>query len=218
MKQLMKRIFILNLLFSITVLILLSGTFAWYRLNKVVPIVLSNGEFDVTMVVTFDNVEVGLNSPYYDVDKKVIRINASDENADNYIGKLKIDLEVRSDIAARFRLQIQDEWQLIRNYSESSTISVLYHEATALGPIDNPFIISTSFPYIIDNLNYIYYDDIVLPDVEYSFNVITKGTKYYGRVTEQYYEECFVDLDLLFDIVQANRFIERWEIDSTFFD
>lgn len=220
MKQVMKRIFIINLLFIISLMLMASGVFAWYRLNKFVPIELSNGEFDVTMIVTFDNVEVGLNSVYYDNGKNVIIINAFDENAINYIEKLKIDIIIRSDIAARFRIKIQDEWQLTRYYDEFSSTSVLYHEKTANGPIDNPFIIAGNeiFPHKTDEWNYIYYDNIVLPDIEYEFNVILKGTKYHAKITETYYEECYVYLDLLFDIVQANRFSERWLIDNNFFD
>ena len=57
-----------------------------------------------------------------------------------------------------------------------------------------------------------------MPDIDYSFNVIEKGTSYNVKTTESYYEECFVDLDLIFDIVQANRFSERWLIGSDFFD
>lgn len=220
MKQIMKRLLIINLLFIISLLVVLSGVFAWYQLTKFVPIKLSNGDFDVTMIVTFDNVEVGENSVFYDNTKKVIRINAFDENAENYIEKLKIDLEIRTDIAARFRMKIQDEWQLIRNYDYFSSTVVLYHEKTAEGSIDNPFIISDyeDFPYRVDSWNYIYYDGILLPDIDYSFNVIEKGTSYNVKTTESYYEECFVDLDLIFDIVQANRFSERWLIGSDFFD
>lgn len=220
MKLIMKRLFIINLLFVVSLTVLLSGVFAWYELTKFVPIKLLSGDFQVTMNVSFDNIEVGQNSVYYDNVNNVIKINASDENAINYIEKLKISLEIRTDIAARFRLKIQDEWQLVRNYADFSTTTVLYHEKTAEGPIDNPFIITANeiFPHKVDEWNYIYYDGILLQDTDYSFDVITKGTKYYARVTDIFYEECFVDLDLLFDIVQANRFSERWLIDSNFFD
>lgn len=219
MKDVMKKFLILNALFVTSLIVLLSSVFAWYKLNEFIPIVLESGEFDVVMIVTFDGIEVGENSVYYDAVKKVIRIDASKETAPNYIGKLKIDLEVRTDIAARFRLKIQDEWQLVRYYAENTTISVINHVKTAEGPIDNPFIIDQSFPYKADNWGYIYYDGIILPSTESTvFNVVTKGTKYLGRVTDMYYEECYVDLDLLFDIVQANRFSERWLINNNFFD
>ena len=64
------------------------------------------------MHVSFDNLEVGLNSPYYDQVKKIIIIDGAKTTAPNYIGKLNISLSVKSNIAARFRIKIQDEWQI----------------------------------------------------------------------------------------------------------
>lgn len=219
MKYISKRLIVTVIIFILSALLLTISSFAWYRSQRVLPIVLENGEFDVTLKVDFDGLEVGLNSPYYDQEKRIIIIDGGDSSAPNYIGKLNISVEVKSSIASRFRLRLQDEWQLYRYYYQSDTVvsSVIYHERTPEGPIDNPFIVDNSFNYKSDNNGFIYYDGILMPNVSYEFNIIDRGTRYNVRMTDNYYEECVVHLDFYFDIVQANRFSERWNISEDFF-
>ena len=219
MKYISKKLIVTVIIFILSALLLTISSFAWYRSQRVLPIVLENGEFDVTLKVDFDGLEVGLNSPYYDQEKRIIIIDGGDSSAPNYIGKLNISVEVKSSIASRFRLRLQDEWQLYRYYYQSDTVvsSVIYHERTPEGPIDNPFIVDNSFNYKSDNNGFIYYDGILMPNVSYEFNIIDRGTRYNVRMTDNYYEECVVHLDFYFDIVQANRFSERWNISEDFF-
>ncbi len=220
MKYISKKLIVTVIIFSLSALLLTISSFAWYRSQRVLPIVLENGEFDVVLKVDFDGLEVGLNSPYYDNQKKIIIIDGGDSSAPNYIGKLNISVEVTSSIASRFRLRLQDEWQLYRHYFQSNTTvsSVIYHERTPEGPIDNPFIVDSGFDYLSDNNGFIYYNDVLLPNVAYEFKIIDRGTRYNVRETDNYYEECVVHLDFYFDIVQANRFSERWQISETFFN
>lgn len=215
-----RKLIISIIIFVFSVVLLTVSSFAWFRSQNVLPIVLTSGEFEVTMQVNFDNLEVGLNSPYYDQTKKIVIIDGANVNAPNYIGKLSIGLTIKSNIAARFRVKLQDEWQLYRHYFASNTTvsSVIYHERTPEGPIDNPFIIAPTFNHLIDDNAYIYYNGVVIPNVAYTFPIITKGTRYNVRVNDVYEETCIVHLDLFFDIVQANRFSERWDISDTFFN
>src|SRR3989339_208710 len=91
-------------------------TYAYYVNQQTRGIIFDSGSFDITVLASFDDIEITANSPYYDVQNQVILVNADDPTSINYIGKLNISIELIPEVAARMRIQIQDEWLLTRTF------------------------------------------------------------------------------------------------------
>ena len=64
---------------------------------------------------------------------------------------------------------------------------------------------------------YTYVNHIIPKNETTIINFIDGGDAYPVKNNEVFYEMVYVHVDLIVDIVQANRFVERWGIDPAFF-
>lgn len=200
--------------------------YGYFQVTETQGIDVSTGEFDIELVVKFDGQIVTTDSPYYDKDLKKIIVNAFDDTADNYIGDLTIDLVVRPEVAARMRFKVQQEWELQRYYKDQDPLNpidpifeTVYHSEKT----------SDYYPYSLlkwasgmsvksEQDGMIYYTEVIPSSETITIPIIDGGDSYTVRSNTVLYEECYVYIDLFIDLVQANRFAEVWEIDSTYFD
>lgn len=217
------------LISSILIFMMISTTFiltyAYYVNQQTKGILLDSGSFEVTVLAAFDDVEITLNSPYYDVASQIILVNAYDPNSANYIGKLTISVEIRPEIAARLRIQVQDEWELTRTFLDEEgnpTFPVsesVYQTEKNAGYY--PFSLlktSSSFIPIYGSDGYAYLDEVMLKNTLYHFDIIAGGDPYPVRTNDLYIETCMVRLGLIIDVIQANRYMELWGLEETFYN
>ncbi|AUD64709.1 hypothetical protein BK011_03085 [Tenericutes bacterium MZ-XQ] len=227
----MIRIRKLRFWMSLTTFILIFMTsliaiYAYFQIQEDHGIVILSGEFEVELLASFDGVIVDLESDYYDHDKKKIVVNMFDESADNFVSKLKIDVKVTPVIAARMRIKIKQETELIRYYIDQNPENpipplkeAVYHsdQGYPYYPF-SPLRFDPSFTIKQNDDGFMYYDQIIPKSNETIIPVIEYGDPYTIRVNSVLYEECFMYIDLELDIVQANRYSEVWEIPDTFFN
>lgn len=200
-------------------------TYAYYVNQKTRGIIFDSGSFDITVLASFDDIEITANSPYYDVQNQVILVNADDPTSINYIGKLNISIELIPEVAARMRIQIQDEWQLTRTFyaldgtPTTPVTESIYH--TQKGEGYYPFSLlktSVAFQPIYESDAYAYIDEVLKKNTLYRYDVIIGGDPYPVRNNNYYTETCTVRLGLIIDVIQANRFQELWGLDETFYN
>jgi len=199
--------------------------YAYFENKREFGFTIQTGEFEVIAYVSFDQVPVDLNSPYMDLETKTILVNAFDSESENYIGKLKVDIEITPNINARARIKVFDEWELTRTYSEQSGTSIepivqtIYHTAKSSDYL--PFsLLKTGDNYnmIYDENGYAYIPNQLIKKEVTMIHLIDGGDAYPIRENEIYMETCYVNLRFVVEVVQANRFAEIWELDSNFFD
>jgi len=225
MRILKSKLFIALSIYVVLFLSTLILTYAYYVNQQTRGIIMDSGSFGITVLASFDEVEITENSPYYDAVDQVILVNAYDETSINYIGKLNISIEVIPEVAARMRLQIQDEWQLTRTFFDENgvpTIPVVesvYHSPSGVGyyPFSSLKTSGTFLP-IYGSDSYAYIDEVMNKNKLYRYDVIQGGDSYPVRSNDIYVETCIVRLGLVIDVIQANRYVELWGLDTTFFN
>jgi len=220
----LKRVLII-LILSITVISTSIFAYAYFENKRDFGFTILTGEFEVTAYISFDGIAVDLNSPYYDVMTQTILVNAFDQDSENYIGKLKVDVEIDPNINARARVKVFDEWILTRTYSEQTQgnaidpiVQTIYH--TAKSSSYHPFsLLKTGLDYNLfyDENGYGYVPNIVRKGETSTIHLIDGGDAYAIRQNEIYSETCFVNLKFVIEVVQANRFAEIWSLDPNFF-
>ena len=214
-------VFFLMLIIMVSTTIL---TYAYYTNQQTKGILLYSGSFEIQVLASFDGVEITSSSPYYDSLNQVILINADDPTSINYIGKLNISIEIIPEIAARMRIQVQDEWELTRTVLDEEgmpTVPVseaVYHTQKSAGYY--PFSLlktSSTFLPIFSSDGYAYFNEVMKKNTLYHYDVIIGGDSYPVRTNDLYVETCKVRLGLIVDVIQANRYVELWGLEETFY-
>lgn len=213
------------LMFNMVFLLIASivSIYAWFELRNAYQTRIETGKMDAEVIVMFDQIN-GIQ--FYDQNKNAFLVNAFDQNADNYIGKIKVMVNITSNTPARVRIKFQDEWQIVRTLNDETiedrvTTRIMYHEE--MGPAYlpfSPFKWGSSFNPLFDNQGYIYYPGIVKNNqtTPLVINLVNGGDPYPKRVTQVFTEECYVYVNVRVEIVQANRVEQIWNISPSFFD
>ncbi|MFH0766589.1 MAG: hypothetical protein V1920_00670 [Bacillota bacterium] len=226
LSALKSRIYISLIIFVLVFGITLIAVYAYFQAQEQRGIIIQTGDFEVEMFVSFNSVVVNINSPYYDRDLGTIIVNAYDETSDNYVGNLEISVAVTAIVPARVRFKLQEQWTLTRTYLDQNplypiadVIEVVYH--SNYGAEYYPFSLlklAPSFAPIYDLQGYAYISEVVPKEVTTMIDFIQSGDAYFVRDNEIFYEVCYLHIDLMIDVVQANRFAELWNIDPSFYN
>jgi hypothetical protein len=221
-KALFKSVFFSSFIIVFLCFVVISLAFSWLKRDNSSTFHFQSGEYDVSIEATLNDAIINESSPFYDSLKQVIILDGAELTSDNFLGKLDVSLTITVAHSSRFRIKIQDEWQLKRTYYESGfTIleAVYFQDAETIpGNEHFPFTILNISNFIYDsNSGYLYYNSILEKDQTYVIDFISGGLPQYARTTADYYEECTVFLDFALDVVQANRFSEVWGISINFF-
>ena len=78
--------------------------------------------------------------------------------------------------------------------------------------------VDPNFNPIYDLDGYTYIRDIIPKNEVTTIHFITGGDAYPARSNEVFDETIYVYLDIRVDVVQANRFVEKWGISSDYFN
>lgn len=219
--RMISSIFMFVFIFVLTMITL----YAYFQIQEDHGIIITSGQFEAELLVSFNDEIVNLESSYYNHDKQKIVVNMYDQNAENYVGNLKIDLKVKPVVAARIRLKVKQETELIRYYIDQNPENPIepLREAVYHPDKDFPYYpfsllkFDPSFTIKQNDDGFMYYDQIVGKQSETIIPLIESGDPYTVRSNSVLYEECYLYIDIELDIVQANRFSEVWSISETFF-
>lgn len=215
-------LFIFVLVFATSFVIV----YAYFQVQEQKGIMIQTGDFEVEMLISFDSTVIDINSPYYDRDTGSVLVNAYDPASPNYVGDLKISFIVTSIVASRFRIKLQDEWTLTRHYLDQNplypipdVVEAVYHSNHGLAYYPFSLLkLGSGFAPLYDLQGYAYAPQIIPKGQPTTINFIQSGDPYAVRINEVFTETCYIHLDLMVDVVQANRFSEVWNIDPNFFN
>ena len=199
---------------------------AYFQAQEIRGIIVQTGDYEVEVFASFNGVVVDYNSPYYDRENGSLIVNAYDETSDNYVGDLKISVAVTSVVPSRMRIKLQEQWTLTRTYLDQDplypipdVVEVLYHNNHGAGYYPFSLLkVPGTFTPIYDVNGYAYMTNIITSGETTSFDIIQSGDKYLVKNNEVYSEVCYLYIDLMIDVVQANRFSEIWGIDPNFYN
>lgn len=199
-------------------LFLIGLTFAWIEYVEVVPITIHPGDYEITIHVYLDEIEVTSANPYYDAATGLLTLNAFDEAADNYIGKLRISATVHTHNASRVRFRLFDQWELRRIFFVGGeTRNVVPYSLIAEGNPASPYQTHPDFFRKGDDAYY-YFDGLLGKNQTLSWDLIDGAEGFDVRTTLNYTEEVYVSLQVQVEIVQANRIVKVWGLDPDWFD
>ncbi|MBN2300660.1 MAG: hypothetical protein JXC31_05685 [Acholeplasmataceae bacterium] len=226
LNTLKSRMYISLLIFILVFATSFVMVYAYFQVQEQKGIMIQTGDFEVEMLISFNSTVIDINSPYYDQETGSVIINAYDSESENYVGNLNISFVVTSIVASRFRIKLQEEWTLTRHYLDQNplypipdTVEVVYH--TNHGSAYYPFSLlklAPTFSPIYDLQGYAYLTEIIPKGDSTVIDFIQSGDGYNVRINEVFTETCYLHLDLMIDVVQANRFSEVWNIDPNFFN
>ncbi len=223
----LRQKFSLSLIVFILIFIAsLISVYAYFIRSNERGIVIVTSDYEIEIIAAFDGDIVSFTSPFYDIEKQVIIVNAYDPNSENYIGKLTIDIYITPYNTSRGRLKLMDEWELTRTYLEQDpqypiapVKEALYH--VNMGSGYYPFSLLKTDPTwnpIYDLNGYAYFDMLLEKNKTTVIRLIDGGDRYITRTNDVFTESAFVYIDLRIEVVQANRFSEVWGIDPNFFN
>ncbi|MCF7930289.1 MAG: hypothetical protein K9L02_02140 [Acholeplasmataceae bacterium] len=216
---------------SLTLVVLLFGVslvavFAYFQTQEQRGIIIQTGDFEVEVFASFSGVVVDYNSPYYNRETGTLIVNAYDSLSSNYVGNLEISVEITAVVPARMRMKLQEQWTLTRTYLDqdplypiADVIEVVYNSNHGAGYYPFSLLkIPPTFTPIYDVDGYAYMSSIIPKGVTTTFDFIQSGDPYIVKNNEVFTETCFLYIDLMIDVVQANRFSEIWGIDPNFYN
>jgi hypothetical protein len=197
---------------------LIGFTFAWIEYVETLPITIHPGDYEIELRVYLDDVEVTSSSPYYDSETGLLTLNAFDEDADNYIGKLRIWTSVHVHNASRIRFRLYDQWELRRIFFVGGeTRNVVPYALIDEGVATSPYFIHSDY-FRKGSDPFYYYDGLLAKDESRSWNLIDGATGFDERTTLNYTEEVYVSLMVQVEIVQANRIVKVWGLTPDWFE
>lgn len=203
---------------AIISLFLVGLTFAWIEYVENVPITIHPGEYEIDIVVYLDDVEVTSASPYFDLETGLLTLNAFDETADNYIGKLRVSATVHVHNASRVRFRLFDQWELRRIFfGGGETRNVVPYNLISEGVEVSPYVTHGDFFRKGNDANY-YYDGLLGKNQTITWDLIDGATGFDVRTTLNYTEEVYVRLQFQVEVVQANRIVKVWGLPPDWFE
>lgn len=199
-------------------LFLVGFTFAWIEYVETVPITIHPGEYEIEIHVYLDEVEVTSSNPHYDAETGLLTLNAFDENADNYIGKLRVSATAHAHNASRVRFRLYDQWELRRIFFVGGeTRSVVPYSLVTNGSDSSPYQVHTDF-FRKGSDPFYYYDGILGKNQTLTWVLIDGATGFDVRTTLNYTEEVYVSLMIQAEILQANRIVKVWGLTPDWFE
>ncbi len=214
----MRKRLLIFLAFFLSFALVAGATLAWFEFSYNRPITIRPGDFDIEIDVYFDDVLLTSNESFYDASTGLLTINAFDVNATNYIGDLKVVIRVSAHNDARVRVRIQDEWRLIRTYTnEEETVFVIPSEERDLTGFASRYQIGSEFFNRPEDV-FFYYDGLITDDEVLELTFLDGGTPYPILITDTFTERVFITFSIYVDVVQANRIVDVWQVEATLFD
>lgn len=199
----------------------ITSILAWLTDNKEIDYDGETSQFQLSYDIYFDQGE-GLDpipaSQYYIGDDesednlKLIQMSLGDQNAPNFIGKLRINISVTTNGNYYLRVKFNNEWYMARR--SMTTDLVRYSTINQSGDTLMPYTLASNWYY--DQASaYTYYtqpvnNSSVLPVIN---GPMTKTIEYKDYTTTSYETKYYVYLDVKFEYVQANRMYAIWNLD-----
>ena len=206
-------ILLVSLFIFVVLAFQITSIFAWLSDEKSKEFDGETSDLKVTYLIWFeeDGVE-GYSSDdidgseYYNQNTKLLEMSAGDENAENYIGKLRVQIQVETNSKYYFRMKFANEYFLKRTIIANESIRY-----NSLPQADNLMPYGLGENWFYDNTSdYTYYQYQI--DSTQTLNLIDSESlsEYSNRTTTTHIYEYFVYLELELEYVQANRMEAIW--------
>lgn len=142
---------------------------------------------------------------------KVIVISLGNVTAENYIGKLRIKVDIVCNAGYYMRAQFNNEWYMKRT-SRSSSLST-YTTINQSEDSMMPYGLDAAW-YFDQTSNYVYYPTEVTTSQTISVVTSPSVSTYTDFSNTTYITEYYAYLDFELEFVQSNRMTQIWGIDS----
>lgn len=179
---------------------------------------LETQAFDLDIDIKLGSVDLDPSSIYYVEDKQVYAINLYETSEINYIDNLSLSVVVDVSIASRLRFKLYESYELTRYYhNQDETIlkEIIYIDQQ--DEFSYPFSLMKKgmfTNYFKDEQDYMYVDQVIYTDQTYTFNIIHGGNAYPIRENSLFHETCYLYIAFEFEVVQANRYQEIWNLET----
>lgn len=208
------------LIFSLIILGLITSVISYTFFIKELSYetILETKAFNLDIDIKLGTLDLDPTSIYFDQIKKVYVINLYDTEAVNYINNLDINFIVEVSIASRLRFKIYESYELTRYYHNQE--ETILKEIVYINQVDpSHYQFSLLKKGIFDNYfisegDYMYVDQMILPNQTYTFDLIEGGVNYPVRNNNLFYETCMLYLAFEVEVVQANRYQEVWNLQT----
>jgi len=220
MNRQLKGILIIFILYLMALIGSIYYTYAFFNKDETHQINFNIGTAVIETEVAFDGIPIDSSSPYYDQNNELIIINASDPESENAISKLSIEISITSEYASRIRIKLKESYIKERRYlttGETLTETMAVTEdRTGFHPFSY-LMKGDTYQMIIGDEGYQYYPNILNENSQLVLPIISGGLTFYGRTNTQFVETITLKLQIIIEVVQANRYQEIWGIDGSVF-
>ena len=141
----------------------------------------------------------------------LLMISTGDVNASNYIGNLRMRVDIKTNGKYYIRLRFKNEWYMKRTsyLTETTKYMSLNQENDEV----MPYGLADSL-YYETNSNYVYYENLLEEDSLITIIDKASTTAYEDKETATSNTTYFLYLDIEIEYVQANRMQAIWGLDS----
>jgi hypothetical protein len=210
-----RRVLILIILYIIALVSSIYVTFAYYKKESSHDINLTIGDAQILTEISFNGVLIDELSPYYDSSRHVLLVNVSDETSENALSKLDINLSITSDYASRVRIKWMESYIKERFYHERNETIREAMAITTSREGYHPFSLvmrGQDYQVITHEDGYQYVDMILEERTTLNLLIADGGLMMYARSNDQFIESIILEISLVVEIVQANRYQEVWQL------
>lgn len=210
-----------KLLIILLIFIGLSVTIVSYTFfvkNIVFATTLETQDFELELDIKLGSINIDTQSIYYDDLMSVYVINLYDVNEINYIDNLSISINVNVSIASRLRFRFYESYEITRYYhnaEETIVKEIIYIDKQ--NELSYPFSLLNKGDftnYFKGENDYMYANEVFFANQVYILNLIDGGNPYLVRDNSLFSETCVLYLAFEFEVVQANRYQEIWNLES----
>lgn len=219
----LKKIMILYLSISFLIISLTSISYAYFQKREVSDLVVERGQMNMSIMFFLDDILIDETSTYYDQPSKSYTFDITEETLLNHISRVKVLLEIDTDIPIKMRMKLLESYVVTRTYHvvEGPEIDPYTRVITI------PHHSDTYYPYSLFKKGFS--DTLLLGDDGYLYvkqtydkglytiPLIDGGLTYFGQNHQTFEETGYVSFHIIVEIVQSNRYEALWGVDASFY-
>ena len=199
----------------------ITASYGWLFLENSKDIHFSPGGFSINLEAKYENKSInhdhgiymfnGLSVDDYTVAKDLIKNQTQGVVGmlDQHVDGMNINVSVSCESSGHIRIKVLDEWLVTRKYINfnSSTTEVVFKDDVNYFP----YKLADGWFYDVET-KYCYYENVLNRGDHNNIPFITSCENYAPKTSTLFVETCQVNIAVVTQVVQANRYQEVWGI------